>query len=269
MADNQDTTRTTLNILIYEYLSKNNYSETADVFKREAQVEEHAQTDSGPVLLTWFEMFDDICKIRSGKSKAFDTLTRVEAIMVKLENDKTRCNKHLITRQHNVNREREISDHVGQINTSQLNFSMPNNYNQNIRRDSLNNNIKMMVNKNTAQLRKTPRMTQLSHPQIQQFRHLPNSMQPTTMEIPYPDQQYHYRQSPNYPIHPNFSGQHIQTPNHDMTFNQDMAQKYGSDGRYFFTEKDAPERKRVSDTIDYSDGKKYGQSNDFSDGKKY
>lgn len=84
------TTQSLLNVLIHEYLIKNNFHQTANMFKNEANITEYAETPSKSVLYEWFRMFNEICMVRSGSTNDFENLARIEAIMLRLENEKMR-----------------------------------------------------------------------------------------------------------------------------------------------------------------------------------
>ncbi|ELQ76707.1 putative WD40/YVTN repeat-like domain, LisH dimerization motif protein [Trachipleistophora hominis] len=84
------TPQSLLNVLIHEYLTKNNFPQTAMTFKNEAGIAEYADTTSNSVLLEWFRMFNEICMVRSGSTSDFENLARIEAIMLRLENEKMR-----------------------------------------------------------------------------------------------------------------------------------------------------------------------------------
>lgn len=84
------TPQSLLNVLIHEYLTKNNFPQTAMTFKNEASIAEYADTTSNSVLLEWFRMFNEICMVRSGSTSDFENLARIEAIMLRLENEKMR-----------------------------------------------------------------------------------------------------------------------------------------------------------------------------------
>lgn len=91
------------NILIHEYLVCNNLTESANIFKSEANIGDYTDVDKSSVLFEWFKMFNDICKVRSGNLSDIDGLARIEAIMVKLENDKMRYATYPITKKYKSN----------------------------------------------------------------------------------------------------------------------------------------------------------------------
>lgn len=82
-----------LNFLIYEYLLKNDFKKTADIFKEETGISLSNLTDSKPALRQWYDIFIETAETRSGLGKATDALNRIEGIMMKLENEKHRYSK--------------------------------------------------------------------------------------------------------------------------------------------------------------------------------
>lgn len=78
----------TLDILIHEYLTKKRHSNAANIFRQEAKVPDYNLTHNTPLLLDWFNAFNDIYNVRSGNVKNKDSISRVEAVMLKLENEK-------------------------------------------------------------------------------------------------------------------------------------------------------------------------------------
>lgn len=90
MLSKEDNEKDSLNLLIYEYLLKNNFQKAASVFKEEADITNYSPTDSRPVLATWHSMFLETVDVRSGNKACSDSLNRIEGIMLKLENEKQR-----------------------------------------------------------------------------------------------------------------------------------------------------------------------------------
>ncbi|KAM0679498.1 hypothetical protein GINT2_002342 [Glugoides intestinalis] len=90
MLSKDDNEKDSLNLLIYEYLLKNNFQKTANSFKEEAGITNYSPTDSRPVLATWHSMFLETVDVRSGNKACSDSLNRIEGIMLKLENEKQR-----------------------------------------------------------------------------------------------------------------------------------------------------------------------------------
>ncbi|KAG0442440.1 hypothetical protein DMUE_0269 [Dictyocoela muelleri] len=94
MNKNEDTKKM-FNMLIHEYLRKEGYQGTAKLFLAEANVEITRESQPFPLLYKWFEAFNDICMVRSGKKKNKDSLARIEGVMLKLENDKKRISRKI------------------------------------------------------------------------------------------------------------------------------------------------------------------------------
>lgn len=82
--------RDALNLLIYEYLMKNNFGNTASIFKEESKITEFKLSDTEPSLTSLYHIFMETFEVRSGQIAVPDTLNRIEGIMCKLENDKKR-----------------------------------------------------------------------------------------------------------------------------------------------------------------------------------
>lgn len=79
-----------LNMLVYEYLLKMKYEGSAKVFLGEAGVGDFKPGEGMPVLAQWYGAFHDISAVRSGLSSNPQDLSRIEGIMMKLENEKRR-----------------------------------------------------------------------------------------------------------------------------------------------------------------------------------
>lgn len=79
-----------LNLLIYDYLVKMKLEKTAKTFACEAYIEEHKITEGPPVLSQWYIAFNEISNVRCGLSSNPGDLSRIEGIMLKLENEKKR-----------------------------------------------------------------------------------------------------------------------------------------------------------------------------------
>lgn len=90
MVSREDDRKDSLNLLIYEYLLKNDFQKTANSFKEETGIPEHKIADSQPVLSLWYSNFLETVEVRSGQKMSPDTLNRIEGIMLKLENEKQR-----------------------------------------------------------------------------------------------------------------------------------------------------------------------------------
>lgn len=80
----------TLNTLIYDYLIKMKYEKSAKAFGIEAQLEEMKMNEGAPLLSQWYAAFHEISSVRSGISSNPGDLSRIEGIMLKLENEKKR-----------------------------------------------------------------------------------------------------------------------------------------------------------------------------------
>ncbi|KAI5148797.1 hypothetical protein ENBRE01_0547 [Enteropsectra breve] len=78
------------NRLIYEYLIKINYTKSATIFKDEASLEDIQLTDSPPSLLNWYCTFIETAEVRSGRKYIPESLNRIEAIMLRFENEKAK-----------------------------------------------------------------------------------------------------------------------------------------------------------------------------------
>lgn len=79
-----------LNSLIYDYLVKMKYEKAAKAFSLEAMIEETKQPEGTPILAQWYLAFTEISNVRSGVSANPGDLSRIEGIMLKLENEKKR-----------------------------------------------------------------------------------------------------------------------------------------------------------------------------------
>lgn len=79
-----------LNFLIYEYLLKNNFKKTAEMFQEETGISLSNLNDSKPALRRWYDIFIETAETRSGLGNAPDALDRIEGIMMRLENEKRR-----------------------------------------------------------------------------------------------------------------------------------------------------------------------------------
>lgn len=82
-----------LNMLIHEYLKKNKFHDSANVFQNEASVPEYRESQNSSILLQWFRIFNDICLLRSGNKCGEAHLSRIESVMMKLENEKRKLGK--------------------------------------------------------------------------------------------------------------------------------------------------------------------------------
>ncbi|ADM11437.1 uncharacterized protein Eint_041500 [Encephalitozoon intestinalis ATCC 50506] len=80
----------TLNMLVYDYLLKMKYEGSAKLFINEAGIGDFKPGDGMPVLAQWYAAFHDISAVRSGLSSNLQDLSRIEGIMMKLENEKRR-----------------------------------------------------------------------------------------------------------------------------------------------------------------------------------
>lgn len=80
----------TLNMLIYEYLTKMKYEGTAKVFCSETGIGEFKAGEGTPLLAQWYGVFHDISAVRSGLSPNPHDLSRIEGIMMRLENERRR-----------------------------------------------------------------------------------------------------------------------------------------------------------------------------------
>ncbi|ELA42201.1 uncharacterized protein VICG_00844 [Vittaforma corneae ATCC 50505] len=90
MIPREDDRKDSLNLLIYEYLLKNDFQKTANSFKEETGIAEYKIADSQPMLSLWYNNFLETVEVRSGQKMSPDTLNRIEGIMLKLENEKQR-----------------------------------------------------------------------------------------------------------------------------------------------------------------------------------
>ncbi len=97
MKDISDEVKLSLEKLIYEYLVKMNYEESAKVFKKEGNIDEVRINESIPALLNWYNIFVETANVRSGNILLPDSLRKIEMIMNKLESDK---NKYLKNSNH-------------------------------------------------------------------------------------------------------------------------------------------------------------------------
>lgn len=80
----------TLNMLVYDYLVKTKYEGTAKVFLNEAGLGDFKPTEGAPILAQWYAAFHDISAVRSGMSSSVHDLSRIEGIMMRLENERRR-----------------------------------------------------------------------------------------------------------------------------------------------------------------------------------
>jgi LisH len=90
MQIHQDEKSLSFNRLVYEYLIKSHYDKTAEMFKKEAEIQEISLNSTPSTLLNWYNIFIETAEVRSGRSYVPDSLNRIEGIMLKLENDKIR-----------------------------------------------------------------------------------------------------------------------------------------------------------------------------------
>jgi len=93
MISRDDDRKDSLNLMIYEYLLKNDFQKAAATFKEEAGISEFSMTDSLPALGRWFSNFLETVEVRSGQRAQPDALNRIEGIMLKLENEKQRYSR--------------------------------------------------------------------------------------------------------------------------------------------------------------------------------
>lgn len=250
----QDQSKTALNALILEYLMNNNYTQSANIFKQESQAKEYKPSRRGAVLLTWFHMFNEVCRIRSGNYDEYDTLVRIESIMIKLEHDKTRCNKHPMVRHFNGYREREMVQNNMKYGTpphpNQVPHMIrphPKNMNEYMRNDhpymmNRPRNVNNMENARNAALR---------HPQMPPYRLIPHQ------DIA--EREFYRNQ--NLPIHPSF-GENQQFFEHTMKFPQDQAKFNTNHSREVPLE-------QKDDMKFYNNQIKYPPMSSFIDQKKY
>lgn len=77
--------------LICDYLVKNEYKETLEMFKREAQVEAEASKTDFSSLVELISMLTKIIDTRCGRLKVGADIYRIEAIMMKIITEKQRC----------------------------------------------------------------------------------------------------------------------------------------------------------------------------------
>lgn len=77
--------------LIADYLLKYKYSETLDVFKREAQLEADPSKTDFSSIVELISMFTKIIDTRCGRLKTGSDIHRIEAIMMKIMAEKQRC----------------------------------------------------------------------------------------------------------------------------------------------------------------------------------
>lgn len=82
-----------LNLLIYEYLFKNDYHKAAQVFKEECGVGDCKINDHTDILSTLYNCFVETVEVRSGQRINPDSLNRIEGIMMKMENEKNRYSR--------------------------------------------------------------------------------------------------------------------------------------------------------------------------------
>lgn len=90
MISRDDDKKDSLNLIIYEYLLKSNFHQSASSFKEEAGIGEYKMSDSLPVLARWYLNFLETVDVRSGQRIQPDILNRIEGVMLKLENEKQR-----------------------------------------------------------------------------------------------------------------------------------------------------------------------------------
>lgn len=90
MFSREDDKKDSLNLMIYEYLLKNDFQKSASSFKEESGIPECKMADSQPMLSLWYNNFMETVEVRSGLKLSPDSLSRIEGIMLKLENEKQR-----------------------------------------------------------------------------------------------------------------------------------------------------------------------------------
>lgn len=89
----EDTKKHSFNILIYEYLLKNNFEKTANTFMEELGIANITLGNGASSLSTWYDAFIETAEVRSGEKFIPESLNRIEGIMFKLENDKHRYSR--------------------------------------------------------------------------------------------------------------------------------------------------------------------------------
>lgn len=90
------------NKLVYEYLVKMNFKQTAEVFKKEAQVQDIRLNENIPTLLNWYNIFVETSNVRGGNTVIPESLNRIEVIMKKLESERNK-NSQMIDKQDGIN----------------------------------------------------------------------------------------------------------------------------------------------------------------------
>lgn len=244
----QDQSRTALNVLIFEYLVNNNYPQSANIFKQESEAKDYNPSRQGAVLLTWFNMFNEVCRIRSGNFDKHDTLVRIESIMVKLKHDRSRCNKNPITRHFNAYREREMAQNnirYGTLPHPTHLVHMNNSYPKDIK-DPMRKDHPHMINKprNGNQLENGSNGTPMAP-----YRPIP----------PQNNFERNFYGNQNLPIHPEF-------PESQQYFEHNM--KYPQENKFNYYNIDMiPEQK--DDVKFYNNPVKHPHMEDFMDQKKY
>ncbi|EPR78456.1 hypothetical protein SLOPH_1707 [Spraguea lophii 42_110] len=79
-----------IDILIHEYLTKNRYVRSADSFRMEVGITDYPDTGKSSLLEEWFNVFNELSNIRSGSLVDRGSLANLEAIMMKILNEKRR-----------------------------------------------------------------------------------------------------------------------------------------------------------------------------------
>ncbi|KAM0674545.1 hypothetical protein GVAV_002163 [Gurleya vavrai] len=121
----------TLEVLIHEFLCKKRYNGAAKIFRIEANLPiNNADPRRFSLLQDWFEAFNDIYNARCGNIRSVENLTRIEGIMLRLDNEKKR--HALLGRSTRDNEEENIRfssvSHEKQYNPDSMRYSHDSSY---------------------------------------------------------------------------------------------------------------------------------------------
>lgn len=93
MISRENNTKESLNLLIYEYLFKNDFHKTALAFKEECGITDFKVNEHTDILSSLYNCFVETVEVRSGQRICPDSLNRIEGIMMKMENEKNRYSR--------------------------------------------------------------------------------------------------------------------------------------------------------------------------------
>lgn len=93
MIARENNSKDSLNLLIYEYLFKNDFHKSANTFKEECGIADYKMNEPADILSNLYNCFVETIEVRSGQRISPDCLNRIEGIMMKMENEKNRYSR--------------------------------------------------------------------------------------------------------------------------------------------------------------------------------